>query len=230
MTSAARPRYDLVAFRDLGTCTDQRLDFFRHPDTWTTWPARVVRLPAWLYYNKLLSFNIATSRHFPGPTAQRLRCERLLDYWIIIAGKSRDTSKWARIQTPSCGCAERSQNLLKLSLMSATPTGNHLHQKRWVRIHYYRPLYVRIQYCMSYTVLQNVVRHSWDTLESFGHDPRGGGGLWLYFCVLGIDVPPSRVRFSRFLSRKGAVFRPNSLARGVFWSWFIRKFWQALQF
>ena len=30
------------------------------------------------------------------------------------------------------------------------------------------------------------------------------------------DVPPSRVCFSRFLSGKDVVFRPNNLARGVF--------------
>ena len=30
----------------------------------------------------------------------------------------------------------------------------------------------------------------------------------------------ARVCFSRFLSGKGVVFRPNSLARDVFWSWF----------
>ena len=33
----------------------------------------------------------------------------------------------------------------------------------------------------------------------------------------------ARVRFSRFLSGKGVVFRPNSLARGVLWSWFDTK-------
>ena len=131
--------YCLADFRDLGTCTDQRLDFFLQLDTCTTWLARVVRLPAWLYYNNLLSFNIAISRHFPGPTVQRLCCEKLLDYRIIgLLGRSRNTNESARLHTPSCACAcayaERSQNLLKLRLISATLTGNYLHQKWWVRI------------------------------------------------------------------------------------------------
>ena len=42
----------------------------------------------------------------------------------------------------------------------------------------------------------------------------GGGGSGYTLCTG--DVPPSRVCFSQFLSGKGVVFRPNSLARGVF--------------
>ena len=48
--------------------------------------------------------------------------------------------------------------------------------------------------------------------------PEGEGSSGYTLCIR--DVPLSRVRFSRFLSGKGVVFRPNSLARGVFWSWF----------
>ena len=50
--------------------------------------------------------------------------------------------------------------------------------------------------------------------------PRGGGSG--YTLCTG-DVPPSRVCFSQFRAGKGVVFRPNSLARGVFYSWFDTK-------
>ena len=71
---------------------------------------------------------------------------------------------------------------------------------------------------------------------------RRGGGVLAILCVLGMCRPqgyvfhsfclgrccfqPSslaRVCFSRFLTGNGVVFRPNSLARGVFWSWFDTK-------
>ena len=117
----------LADFRDLGTCTDQRLDFFLQLDTWTTWLARVVRLPAWLDYKKLPPFNIAISRHFPGPTVQRLCCERLLDYWIIglLALGGQPGSRLHAVSVPAP--VQSGPRILEaICLMSATPKGNYL--------------------------------------------------------------------------------------------------------
>ena len=50
-----------------------------------------------------------------------------------------------------------------------------------------------------------------------------GGELWLYFIMYWECATLKGICFSHFLSGKGAVFRPISLARDVFWSWFGTK-------
>ena len=60
--------------------------------------------------------------------------------------------------------------------------------------------------------------HFWSSPFLLRRGRMGGGGSGYTLCTG--DVPPSRVCFSQFLPGKGVVFRPKSLARGVFWSRF----------
>ena len=62
-----------------------------------------------------------------------------------------------------------------------------------------------------------LLHYSYEAPHFHGEGTRGGQ-LWLYFVYWGCAAPKGM--FFTISVWEGCCFRPNSLARGVFWSWF----------
>ena len=106
----------------------------------------------------------------------------------------------------SWSCESPKQNYFRLKLIihinkcgkpSIGPTWRHTGASGNVMVHYFS---------------SEVTHFCWEEARV------GSGGSGYTLCTG--DVQLSRVCFPQFLSGKGVVFRPNSLARGVLWSWF----------